>query len=518
MNNRPHTVVGVLPAVPHYPNEVDVYMPTSACPFRSAAERQHRAESARVRRPAGVRPAQAGTHAARRRRTEVATVAQRWTQDFPQVYRPALGFQARTANVLEQLTPGRARDAAHPARDDRPRAADRLRERRQPDAGADAAARSRAGDAHRARRRPLAPGASAADREHAARRRRRHRRSAVRVVHCRHADARSSAGSRRGPARSPSILASWSFTLVVSVVTGLVFGTFPALASRVDLVSALQARAARARATPAAGAGLQGVLIVAQVAVSVVLLVGAGLLLLSFYRLQSVDPGFNGDRVMSAEVFGNFTKYPDAQSQRRLYVSLLERLESTPGVVSAAVTNGVPLAGTAARADALPDPGQDLQRAGGSTDGRRPRRQHEVLRHARHPAPARARRSPSSITRMRAPVALDQRIDDSPFRRARTRSAAKSPSTTARTGSRSSASSATSRTFGLDTRRRRADLSAAAAGGRAGRPRAGPDDRRSARGDGDHSRRRARHRSGSADRERPHARRDPRYARSRRRS
>ena len=39
MNDRPHTVVGVLPAVPHYPNEVDVYMPTSACPFRSASER-----------------------------------------------------------------------------------------------------------------------------------------------------------------------------------------------------------------------------------------------------------------------------------------------------------------------------------------------------------------------------------------------------------------------------------------------------------------------------------------------
>ncbi len=48
---------------------------------------------------------------------------------------------------------------------------------------------------------------------------------------------------------------------------------------------------------------------------------------------------------MSAEVFGNFTKYPDAQSLRRLYVSVLERLESAPGVVSAAVTNAVPLAG-----------------------------------------------------------------------------------------------------------------------------------------------------------------------------
>jgi putative ABC transport system permease protein len=79
--------------------------------------------------------------------------------------------------------------------------------------------------------------------------------------------------------------------------------------------------------------------------VSVVLLIGAGLLLASFYRLQRVDPGFRGDRVLSAEAFGNFTKYPDAQSLRRLYVSILDRLQGVPGVLSAAVTNAVPLAG-----------------------------------------------------------------------------------------------------------------------------------------------------------------------------
>ena len=130
----------------------------------------------------------------------------------------------------------------------------------------------------------------------------------------------------------------------MSIVTGLLFGTFPALASRIDLVSALRSGG---KGTSDAGGRrrTQGALIVAQVAVSVVLLISAGLLLHSFYRLQSVDPGFRGDRVMSAEVFGNFTKYPDPQSLRRLYVSVLERLESSPGVVSAAVTNAVPLAG-----------------------------------------------------------------------------------------------------------------------------------------------------------------------------
>jgi putative ABC transport system permease protein len=133
-----------------------------------------------------------------------------------------------------------------------------------------------------------------------------------------------------------------AFTLLVSVLTGLVFGTFPALASRVNLVNALKTGG---KGTSDAGSGhkLQNALIVAQVAVSVVLLVGSGLLLLSFFRLQRVDAGYRGESVMSAEVFGNFTKYPDAASLRRLYVSLLERLESAPGVTGAAVTNAVPM-------------------------------------------------------------------------------------------------------------------------------------------------------------------------------
>jgi len=79
------------------------------------------------------------------------------------------------------------------------------------------------------------------------------------------------------------------------------------------------------------------------VAVSVVLLVGAGLLLASFYKLQSVDPGYKGDRVMSAELFTNFSKYPNVDTQLRFYLPLVERLESQPGVVSVAVTNAVPL-------------------------------------------------------------------------------------------------------------------------------------------------------------------------------
>jgi predicted permease len=81
------------------------------------------------------------------------------------------------------------------------------------------------------------------------------------------------------------------------------------------------------------------------VAIAFVLLVGAGQLLVSFYRLQRTDAGYKADRVLTAEVFGNFSRYRSVDDFLRLYQPLIERLESRPGVLSAAVTNGVPLSG-----------------------------------------------------------------------------------------------------------------------------------------------------------------------------
>ena len=82
------------------------------------------------------------------------------------------------------------------------------------------------------------------------------------------------------------------FTLGVSIFTGLLFGTLPALGSRVDLVSALKQGGGQA-GDAGSRKRMQGALIVAQVAVSVMLLVGAGLLLASFYRLQRVETGLS---------------------------------------------------------------------------------------------------------------------------------------------------------------------------------------------------------------------------------
>lgn len=135
------------------------------------------------------------------------------------------------------------------------------------------------------------------------------------------------------------------FTLVVSVLTGILFGTLPAVGIRVNLVSALKQSSNQAGERTGRWR-MQSALIVAQVAVSVVLLVGAALLLTSFLRLQQVDAGYRSDGVLSAQVYGNFSRYGNINALRRLYMPILERLEGQPGVVTAAITNAVPLAGS----------------------------------------------------------------------------------------------------------------------------------------------------------------------------
>jgi putative ABC transport system permease protein len=342
MNDRPHTVVGVLPAVPHYPVEVDVYMPTSACPFRAAAEKQvaqnRRAFSA-LQVFGLLKPGTAPQTAA----TEVATVAERFRKDYPEVYRANTGFQARTANVLDQLTSG-ARQllvillgttgvvlliaCANVANLTLARTLRRDRE---------LAMRTALGAGRARLVRQLLTESTLLSLAG----------GLVGVLFAWLTLDLLTAFTSRFTARTgeigldPRVLA---FTMLVAVVTGLAFGTLPALASRANPLAALKSSG---KGTSDAGGRrrLQSALIVAQVAASVVLLVGAGLLLLSFFRLQRVDPGFNADRVLSAEIFGNFSRYPDAPALRRLYVSVLDRLQGAPGVMSAAITNAVPLAG-----------------------------------------------------------------------------------------------------------------------------------------------------------------------------
>ncbi|HYP28351.1 MAG TPA: FtsX-like permease family protein, partial [Blastocatellia bacterium] len=97
-----------------------------------------------------------------------------------------------------------------------------------------------------------------------------------------------------------------------------------------------------------AGRGVRGRrvrdwLIVGQVAVSFMLLIGAGLMLRSFYKLQQVEPGFNPERVLTMDVSMNWSKYDTNDDYRNFYKHLLEKVKAEPEVISAAVSSTYPL-------------------------------------------------------------------------------------------------------------------------------------------------------------------------------
>jgi putative ABC transport system permease protein len=132
-----------------------------------------------------------------------------------------------------------------------------------------------------------------------------------------------------------------AFTLAASVVTGLLFGTAPAWqARRVDVNASLKENTGKGAA---ARGRLRGALVVAEVALSLVLLVGAGLLVRTFTNLLAVTPGFDPRNVLTFQVDLKGERYDTAAEAAAFYRDALGRIESLPGVEAAAVTNKLPL-------------------------------------------------------------------------------------------------------------------------------------------------------------------------------
>ena len=133
------------------------------------------------------------------------------------------------------------------------------------------------------------------------------------------------------------------FTLLVSLVTGVIFGTVPALQlSRVDLNTTLRDEG-RGTSGGHARAHTTSLLVVGQVALSLLLLIGAGLLLHSFRQLLSVDPGFEPHNVLSMNVSLSTVKYAKPQQQIAFFDEVLRRVSDLPGVHSAAISAALPL-------------------------------------------------------------------------------------------------------------------------------------------------------------------------------
>jgi len=133
------------------------------------------------------------------------------------------------------------------------------------------------------------------------------------------------------------------FTFLVSVATGLIFGLAPAMqAVRFNQAATLK-EGGRDAATGGGGKRLRGLLVTAEVAISLVLLIGAGLLINSFLRLRNVDPGFRADNLLTMKIVLPEPKYKKMENRSAFYTDLINRIQSLAGVRSAAVTSNLPL-------------------------------------------------------------------------------------------------------------------------------------------------------------------------------
>jgi putative ABC transport system permease protein len=136
-----------------------------------------------------------------------------------------------------------------------------------------------------------------------------------------------------------------SFTLLVSLVTGLAFGMAPLVeGSDLRLTEALKA-GGRGTAGGTRSGRLRHVLITAEIALSLVLVIGAGLLIKSFVRLTSVNPGFRPQHLITARISLPETQYRDDHLVTAFFHDLLERTRAVPGVQSASVVSRLPLTG-----------------------------------------------------------------------------------------------------------------------------------------------------------------------------
>ena len=338
LNDRIHTVVGVLPPIPQFPASDppnDVYMPPSACPFRSnpqnIANRSFRLLSAIGRLKPGA--------SLERARHELAVVNSRLGAEYPEAYDTAhTGFTASALSVQDELT-REARPtllmllattgfvlllvAANVANLSLARVMGRQRE---------LALRSALGAGRGRIVRQLLTESTLL---------------AVAggglglLVGWLVRDLLVAFTARFTPRAEEIVIDGvvLAFTFGVSVFTGLLFGLLPALTRRNDA----SVKDAGHRTVGGTRLGARNVLIVAQVAISFMLLVGAGLLIRSFIKLQQVDAGFRTDRVLTALVSLDFVKYHTPVLRRAFFKSVMDKVEAEPGLESAAFGISVPL-------------------------------------------------------------------------------------------------------------------------------------------------------------------------------
>jgi predicted permease len=161
-----------------------------------------------------------------------------------------------------------------------------------------------------------------------------------------------------------------AFTFAVSVLTGIIFGLAPAVrAANIDLNSALKAGG---RSSQGDGGfrlsrhRLRGLLVVSELAFSLMLLIGAGLLIRSFLHLQSVSPGFNPDHVISMRLGAGNHRFKNRDEANPFFRALIQKAAATPGVNSAGTVTSLPFTSSVGWGGVdiegyTPAPGEEIQ-------------------------------------------------------------------------------------------------------------------------------------------------------------
>lgn len=132
------------------------------------------------------------------------------------------------------------------------------------------------------------------------------------------------------------------FTLAVSIATGVVFGLAPILHMRQSMLHETLKSAAGRNTGAAAAQRFRAVLVSAELALALVLLIGSGLMVKAFWKLQEVNAGFDSRNVLSMRLALPQTSYRDQAAVVNFYEALAQRLNALPGVESAAVVSGLP--------------------------------------------------------------------------------------------------------------------------------------------------------------------------------
>ena len=136
------------------------------------------------------------------------------------------------------------------------------------------------------------------------------------------------------------------FTIVLAVITGIIFGLVPAVAAIRGNAALMLKEDSRSGSAGRSTGAMRAALVIGETAVALMLLIGAGLLIKSFARLQQVDPGFQTENVLTAQLALPSARYGTAADRAAFWARLVEKTQQIPGVTSVGLTTNVPLNGS----------------------------------------------------------------------------------------------------------------------------------------------------------------------------